>query len=32
MEDLQQDSKNDLQDRLYNFVVNVIIQIRNRLN
>jgi len=32
MEDLQQNSKNDLQDRLFNFVVNVIIQIRNLPN
>ncbi|NEW82964.1 MAG: four helix bundle protein [Mariniphaga sp.] len=32
MEDLQQYSKNDLQDRLFNFVVNVIIQIRNLPN
>jgi|SRR5665647_574848 len=32
MEDLQQNSKNDLQDRLFNFVVDVIIQIRNLPN
>ena len=32
MEDFQQNSKNDLQDRLFNFVVDVIIQIRNLPN
>jgi four helix bundle protein len=32
MEDIQQNSRNDLQDRLFNFAVDVIIQIRNLPN
>jgi four helix bundle protein len=32
MEDLQQNSRNDLQDRLFNFAVDVIVQIRNLPN